>query len=89
MVERVAVDGAGLPVLDLYEAGAFGGAAVLQRLRGRGPALGRGLERAHRHFESLLSAFVLCVWLIGSDLRDTFGCKVDKLFMSGSHIEES
>lgn len=30
VVECVAVDGASLPVLDLYEAGTFGGAAVLQ-----------------------------------------------------------
>ncbi len=30
VVECVAVDSASLPVLDLYEAGAFGGAAVLQ-----------------------------------------------------------
>lgn len=34
VVERVAVDSASLPVLDLLEAGAFGGAAVLQCLRG-------------------------------------------------------
>lgn len=49
-MERVAVDGARLPVLDLDEAGAFGGAAVLQRLGGRSPALSRRLKRdAKRH----------------------------------------
>lgn len=53
VVECVAVDGASLPVLDLKEAGTFGGAAVLQWLSGWGPALGRRLERAH---ESLLHA---------------------------------
>lgn len=34
VVECVAIDSASLPVLDLDEAGAFGGAAVLQRLSG-------------------------------------------------------
>lgn len=58
-MERVAVDGAGLPVLDLDEAGAFGGAAVLQRLSGRGPALGRRLRKSTLTHESLLHAFVL------------------------------
>lgn len=30
VVQRVAVDGASLPVLNLYKAGAFGRAAILQ-----------------------------------------------------------
>lgn len=74
VVECVAVDGASLPVLDLYEAGAFGGAAVLQRLSGWGPALGRRLERAHRRLHMSHYFMPLChVWLIVSDLWDTFG----------------
>lgn len=49
VVECVIVQGASLPVLDLDEAGVFGGAAILQRLAGRGAALGWRLEKAHRH----------------------------------------
>lgn len=45
VVECVVVDGAVLPVLDLHEAGAFGGAAVLLRLSGRGSTLGQRLQR--------------------------------------------
>lgn len=65
VVEGVAVDGASLPVLDLYKAGAFGRAAILQRLNGRGSALCRRLERAEQTdrqtftHESLLHAIVL------------------------------
>lgn len=61
-MQRVVVDGAVLPVLDLEEAGTFGGAAVLQRLCGRGRALGRRLQRDNRkdpHFNVLH-----CDWLI-------------------------
>ena len=34
VVKGITVNGATLPVLDLHEAGAFGGAAVLHRLAG-------------------------------------------------------
>ena len=57
-MQRVAVHGAGLPVLDLDEAGAFGRAAVLQRLRGRRRALRRRLRKSTSTHESLLQAFV-------------------------------
>lgn len=72
VVECVIVDRASLPVLDLQEAGTFGGAAVLQWLGGRCPALGRRLERADRHLDM---SHYCCVWLTGSDLWDTFGAR--------------
>lgn len=65
-MQRVVVDGAVLPVLDLEEAGTFGGAAVLQRLCGRGPALSRRLQRDNRkdHHLNVLHSD----WLIVSSL---------------------
>lgn len=48
MMESVAVEGPGLPVLDLDVAGAFGGAAVLHRLNGRRSALSWRLEGEHK-----------------------------------------
>lgn len=48
VVECVIVVGASFPVLDLNEAGAFGGASILKWLSGWGPSLSWGLERAHR-----------------------------------------
>lgn len=86
VVERVAVDGASLPVPYLDVAGALGGAAILQWLGGWGPALGRGLEKGTQTFtdESLLHAFVLRLANRFWPLRH-LSCKLDKLFMTGSH----
>lgn len=61
VVQSVTVDCATLPVLDLHEAGTFGGAAVLEGLAGGGPALGWRLKRAHRSLTVSHSNVVLCL----------------------------
>jgi len=63
-VERVAVDGAGLPVLDLDEARAFGGASVLQgRLQGAQTQSVSTPLTSHTTFQTTLKPFMTEVLL--------------------------